>query len=124
MIQGLQVVGSQGKKIVINKDAIFDEKDMLQNSENEEKHDINSSKDDEHVVQVKLEAQYKKDTTQKTSNPSREDQHQSIASSKHKRTIKIPTHYGFEDLVYYAIITSSGDPTTFQEVVNSKEEGR
>ena len=29
--------------------------------------------------------------------------------------------YGFEDMVSYALVISSGDPTTFQEVVNSQE---
>ena len=32
--------------------------------------------------------------------------------------------YGFEDLVSYALITSSGDPTTFQEAIHSQEKSR
>ena len=35
-----------------------------------------------------------------------------------------PTRYGFEDLVSYALITSSGDPTTFQEAIHSQEKSR
>ena len=32
--------------------------------------------------------------------------------------------YGFEDLVSYALITSSRDPTTFQEAIHSQEKSR
>ncbi|KAL6333028.1 hypothetical protein AAG906_020048 [Vitis piasezkii] len=41
-----------------------------------------------------------------------------------RRTIKPPIRYGFEDLVSYALITSSGDPTTFQEAIHSQEKSR
>lgn len=30
-----------------------------------------------------------------------------------------PMRYGFEDLTTYAFLTSSGDPSTFREVVSS-----
>ena len=41
-----------------------------------------------------------------------------------RRTIKPPIRNGFEDLVSYALITSSGDPTTFQEAIHNEEKGR
>ena len=41
-----------------------------------------------------------------------------------KRIIKPPIRYGFEDLVSYALITSSGDSTTFQEAIHSQEKSR
>ena len=44
---------------------------------------------------------------------SEDQQHHSIAIDKPRRTIKPPTRYGFEDLVSYALITNSEDPTTF-----------
>ena len=47
----------------------------------------------------------------------------SIATGRDKCTIKPPTRYGFEDLVSYILITSSGDPTNFQKVVHSQEKG-
>ncbi|KAL6319820.1 hypothetical protein AAG906_036883 [Vitis piasezkii] len=55
---------------------------------------------------------------------SEDQQHHSIAIDRHRHTIKPPTRYGFEDLVSYALITSSGDPTTFQEAVHSQEKSR
>ena len=43
--------------------------------------------------------------------------------SRDKHTIKPPTRYGFKDLVSYVLITSSGDPTNFQEALHSQEKG-
>ena len=42
---------------------------------------------------------------------SEDQQHYSIATCKHKRTIKSPTSYAFEDLVSYALIVR---PEKFQ----------
>ena len=42
-----------------------------------------------------------------------DQQHYSIAISRHKHTIKPPTRFALEDLVSYALITNSEDPTTF-----------
>ena len=55
---------------------------------------------------------------------SEDQQHHSIAIDRPRRTIKPPTKYGFEDLVSYALITSSGDPTTFQEAIHSQEKNK
>ena len=32
--------------------------------------------------------------------------------------------YDFEDMVFYALVISSGDPTTFQEAVNSQDKSK
>ena len=55
---------------------------------------------------------------------SKDQQHHSIAKDRPKCTIKPLIRYGFEDLVSYALITSSGDPTTFQEAIHSQEKSR
>ena len=55
---------------------------------------------------------------------SEDQQHHSIAINRHRRTIRPPTGYGFEDLVSYALITSNGDPTTFQEAIHSQKKSR
>ena len=55
---------------------------------------------------------------------SEDQQHHSIAIDRSRRTIKPPTRYGFEDLVSDALITSSGDPTTFQEAIHGQEKSR
>ena len=48
----------------------------------------------------------------------------SIATCRDKCTIKPPTTYGFENLVSYTLITSSGDLINFQEALHNKEKGR
>jgi hypothetical protein len=50
--------------------------------------------------------------------------HYTIATDKPRRTIRPPTRYGFKDIVSYALVISSGDPSTFQEVVNSQEKSK
>ena len=79
---------------------------------------------DEYVVQVELKTHNANDDTQNAERTSTKDQQPySIATGRDKRTIKPPTKYGFEDLVSYTLITSSGDPTNFQETILSQEKG-
>ena len=73
---------------------------------------------------MELETQSVKDDPQNVERASTKDQKPySIAIGRDKCTIKLPTRYGFEDLVSYAPITSSEDPTNFQEVVHNQEKG-
>ena len=66
------------------------------------------------VVQVELKTHVDDDSVQEIGSSSfGVYEHHSIASDRPRRTIKPPTRYGFENLVSYALITSSGDPTTF-----------
>ena len=79
---------------------------------------------DEYMVHVELETYNAKDDTQNAEKASTKyQQPYSIATCKDKHIIKSSTRYGFEDLVSYALITSSGDPTNFQEAVHSHEKG-
>jgi hypothetical protein len=55
---------------------------------------------------------------------SRVKEHHTIAIDRPRRIIRPPTRYNFEDIVSYALVISSGDPTTFQEAVNSQEKSR
>jgi hypothetical protein len=51
-------------------------------------------------------------------------EHYTIATDRPRHTIRPPTRYNFEDMVSYALVINSGDPTTFQEAVNSQEKSR
>ena len=74
---------------------------------------------------MELETHDIEDHAQNARKSSSEDQqHHSIAIDKSRRTIKPPTKYGFEDLVSYALITSSRDPTIFQEAIHGQEKSR
>ena len=106
-------------KVVISRDMIFDEKAMLHNTHKEEKQAPKNHDSHESVVQVELEtrrasAHNAKDGTQNARRASIKDQQPYyIAIGRDKQTIKPLTRYGFEDLVSYALITSSRDPTNF-----------
>ena len=97
---------------------------MLQNTQKDEMHTSKNPYSDEYVVHVELETHNAKDDTQNAERASiKYQQPYSIATGRDKHTIKLPTRYGFENLVSYALITRSGDPTNFQEAVHSQEKG-
>ncbi len=48
----------------------------------------------------------------------------STRTEKPKRNKRPPVRYGFEDLVFYALLISSEDPSTFQEAINSSEKDK
>ena len=76
------------------------------------------------MVQVKLETQNAKDGTTNVERASTKyQQPYNIATGRDKSTFKSPTRYGFEDLVSYALMISSGYLTNFQEAVHSQEKG-
>ena len=88
-------------------------------------HELESCSSNEQLRQVELETHDIEDHARNVGKFSSEDQqHHSIAIDKSRRTIKTPTRYGFEDLVSYALITSSEDPTTFQEAIHNQEKSK
>jgi hypothetical protein len=77
------------------------------------------------MVHVELETPVQENTSQGIeTSTSRIEQHHSIATDRPRHTIRPLIRYGFEDMVSYALVISSGDPTTFQEAVNSQEKSR
>ena len=74
---------------------------------------------------MKLETQDIEDCARNAGKSSSKDQQRhNIAIDRSRHTIKPPTRYGFEDLVSYALITSSKDPITFQEAIHNQEKSR
>jgi hypothetical protein len=84
-----------------------------------------SSSSDKQVVQVELETPVQENISQdtKTSTSEIEEQH-IIATYRPRRTIGPLARCGFEDMASFDLVISSGDPTTFQEAVNSQEKSR
>ena len=77
------------------------------------------------MVQVELKTHNAKDGTWNVGRDSIKDQQPySIATVRDKSIINPTTRYGFEDLVSYTLIISSGDPTNFYEVVHIQKKGR
>ena len=97
---------------------IFDEKAMLQNTQKDEMQAPKNYYSDEYVVQVELEPHNAKDDTHNAMRAIKKDQQPTVYPWAYNRTIKPPTKYGFWDLVSYALITCSGDPTNFKEAVH------
>ena len=66
------------------------------------------------MVHVELETHNTKDDTKNAERARTKDQQPySIATDRDKHTSKSPTRFGFEDLVSYVLITSSGDLDNF-----------
>jgi hypothetical protein len=77
------------------------------------------------VVQVELETHVQETISQDTKTSTSEvEEQQIIATYRPKRTIRPPARCCFEDMASFALVISSGDPTTFQEVINSQEKSR
>jgi hypothetical protein len=84
-----------------------------------------SSSSNKQMVQVELETPVQENISQGTeTSTSGIEQHHNIATDRPRRTIGPPIRYNFEDMVSYALVISNGDPTTFQEEVNSQEKSK
>ena len=124
-MKGFKLWDPKANKVVINRDVVFDEKPMLQCTKNGEKQELKSCSSNEQLIQVELETHDIEDHARNAGKSSSKDQQRhNIAIDRSRHTIKPPTRYGFEDLVSYALITSSGDPTTFQETIHTQEKSR
>src|ERR1044072_582813 len=53
-----------------------------------------------------------------------EAQEYNLACDREPRHIQPPVRFGFEEIAAYALLTSSGDPSTFREALNSPEKDR
>lgn len=96
---------------------------MLQRTQEEEKRLPENCTSNEYVVHVELETRDRDDNAQDLERSSSERQeHHTISTDRLRCTIKSRTRYGFEDLVSHALITSSLDPTTFQETTSKPRE--
>ena len=90
--------------------------------------DENSSSSN--VVQVNLESQVleneraESSSSKPSSSTSGEEQHYSLVRDRERRTIKPPSRFGYKDLASFAILVSSGDPSTFQEAMLNEEKDR
>ena len=82
------------------------------------------------VVQVNLEPQVldneraESSSSKPSSSTSGEEQHYSLVRDREKRTIKPPSRFGYEDLASFALLVSSGDPSSFQKAMLNEEKAR
>jgi len=115
-VKGYKFWDPVDKKVVISRDAVFDEHSMLQ--QNQEK------------VQMKLEHIPAAATLDiiESSNLASDDYSTvhlydyNLARDRERRTnVKAPTRLGFEDMVSFALNITSEDPTNFQGAITSQD---
>ena len=108
-------IQSKKKKTVISKDVIFDEAFMLKQNEAE-------TCDDSPQVKLTVEVEFDKNSSPSDKGDAEIDPQQqqeesySIAKGREKQVHNAPQRYGFEDMVSLALITSSGDPSSYRDV--------
>jgi hypothetical protein len=105
--------------VVISRDVVFDEKSMTKAFKEEKSQAAESSNNiSRSTVQVELDELESQSNEEPHSNDQEQD---STRSDRPKRNKRPPVRYGFEDLVSYALLTNSEDPSTFQEAIESSE---
>uniref|UniRef100_A0A2N9J6A9 Integrase catalytic domain-containing protein n=1 Tax=Fagus sylvatica TaxID=28930 RepID=A0A2N9J6A9_FAGSY len=113
---------SVAQKVVISRDVVFDEKSMTKAFKEEKSQAAESSNNiGRSTVQVELDELESQSNEEPHSNDQEQD---STRSDRPKRNKRPPVRYGFEDLVSYALLTSSEDPSTFQEAIESSEKDK
>uniref|UniRef100_A0A2N9ER08 Integrase catalytic domain-containing protein n=1 Tax=Fagus sylvatica TaxID=28930 RepID=A0A2N9ER08_FAGSY len=105
-----------------DRDVVFDEKSMTKAFKEEKSQAVESSNNIGRLtVQVELDELESQSNEEPHSNDQEQD---STRSDRPKRNKRPPVRYGFEDLVSYALLTSSEDPSTFQEAIESSEKDK
>ena len=103
------------KKTMTSRDVIFDEAFMLKQNEAET---CDDSPQEKLTIEVELDENSSPSDKGDVQIDPRQQQEESysIAKGRGKWVHKAAQRYGFEDMVSFALITSSGDPLSYRDV--------
>jgi hypothetical protein len=89
------------------------------------KRSLKQRKSSNNIGRSTVQVEFDELESQSDEEPHSNDQEQdSTRSDRPKRNKRPPVKYSFEDLVSYALLNSSEDPSTFQEVIESSEKDK
>ncbi|GAU47849.1 hypothetical protein TSUD_404260 [Trifolium subterraneum] len=140
LLKGFKLWDPVSKKMVLSRDVVFDEQFMLKQPEVTESAGGSPHKE---AIQVEIEPTPTNNIPQVHQQPPEtiitnndtevlggatgelagEHDYQ-LVRDRERRSVKPPERYGYEDLAAYALLTSSGDPSTFREAMASQEKER
>ena len=119
-VKGHKLWDPVAQKVVISRDVVFDKKSMIEafRKEEESQEKGSSSDSNKSVMQVELDEM----ESQLENEPHNSDQEDhNMISKRPKHNIRPLVRYGFEDLASYYLVINSGDPSTFQEAIDSSK---
>uniref|UniRef100_A0A2N9J8T4 CCHC-type domain-containing protein n=1 Tax=Fagus sylvatica TaxID=28930 RepID=A0A2N9J8T4_FAGSY len=117
-VKGYRLWDPISKKKVISRDVILDETFMLKQNEEEVCEDSPKEKS---TVEVEFDDDnLPSDKDNDEDDSQQQEEPYSIARGRGKRVHKAPQRYGFEDMVSFALITSSGVPLSYKDATNKK----
>ncbi|KAL8142902.1 hypothetical protein V2J09_015934 [Rumex salicifolius] len=111
------------KKRVINRDVVFDEQSMLQKARLEQEHVIVETETGSVKAQGESSESSIRTTTVDEQSVEMDNRRQveNMAANRERRVINPPVRFGYKDMVNYALVVGTDDPSIIQEAISSQE---